>query len=298
MSLQTRHHGLAGLHITGRDRQAFLHNMTTAAIRTLPAAEGAAAAVVDQRGVVIDWGWVHAADDGHTFIGHASRAERLHGWLERYVITEDVGVDARPFEGGGLLVAGASGEQALATALGATLVGASHVRMAGAIARRVGGPGLPMWLVEGPDLGNLQARLAAAGVADADPAAWEAWRVAAGVPAPEKEADERANPWELGLDEAIALDKGCYLGQEVIARLRTYDKVQRRLARLAPSEPGLHAGLALFSAEDAELDRPVGLLTSVIEGPTPSALGLIRRTAPATLIAVKADGRRVACGAN
>jgi folate-binding protein YgfZ len=55
------------------------------------------------------------------------------------------------------------------------------------------------------------------------------------------EINEETNPWEVGLDDAISLTKGCYVGQEVIARIHTYGKLRRRLAGLkldAPVAPG------------------------------------------------------------
>ena len=54
-------------------------------------------------------------------------------------------------------------------------------------------------------------------------------RIKGGVPAPGAELNDRVNPLEAGLEEFVSFTKGCYVGQEVIARLDTYDKVQRRL---------------------------------------------------------------------
>jgi folate-binding protein YgfZ len=295
MSLQTRFHGLARLRVAGRDRHTFLHNMTTANIRALEPGSGTAAAVVNQRGVLIDWGWVHAAAEAHAFIGHAVRQAELLAWLDRYVITEDVTLEASAFAGDGLLVAGPGGEAALAAALQVPLAGQSGATSGDRTAWRVGGGAIPRWLVEGPSLEGLSDTLCAAGVPVADRTAWQAWRVAAGLPDPASEADDRANPWELGLDDAIALDKGCYLGQEVVARLRTYDKVQRRLAVLIPAAPGLRPGQPLVAPEQAETTPPLGTLTSVADAPTPRALALIRRSAQPPLIARTEDGEGVIC---
>ena len=57
-------------------------------------------------------------------------------------------------------------------------------------------------------------------------------RIEAGIPGPEAELNDRVNPLEAGLEEFVSFTKGCYVGQEVIARLDTYDKVQRRLVHL------------------------------------------------------------------
>jgi folate-binding protein YgfZ len=58
-------------------------------------------------------------------------------------------------------------------------------------------------------------------------------RVMRGVPSPGNELSDRVNPLEAGLGRFISFTKGCYIGQEVIARLDSYDKLQRRLVRLA-----------------------------------------------------------------
>jgi folate-binding protein YgfZ len=68
-------------------------------------------------------------------------------------------------------------------------------------------------------------------------------RIRSGIPAFPNEINERHNPWEARLDDSLSLTKGCYIGQEVIARLNTYKKVQRRLsgvtlsARVGPGDP-------------------------------------------------------------
>ena len=62
---------------------------------------------------------------------------------------------------------------------------------------------------------------------------FEIIRIEEGCPALERELTEEHNPWEAGLDRAIHLDKGCYLGQEVIARLETYDKSEAAAGRAA-----------------------------------------------------------------
>ena len=64
---------------------------------------------------------------------------------------------------------------------------------------------------------------------------WEALRIKAGVPVYGREMGESYNPLEAGLIGAIDFEKGCYIGQEVIARLDTYDKVQKILVSLKVS---------------------------------------------------------------
>ncbi len=65
---------------------------------------------------------------------------------------------------------------------------------------------------------------------------FEYFRIQNGIPAIHKEISEHYNPLELNLWNYISFKKGCYIGQEVIARLDTYDKIQRRLCTFKISE--------------------------------------------------------------
>jgi hypothetical protein len=94
-------------------------------------------------------------------------------------------------------------------------------------------------------------RCGAAGIPVIGSAAVEMLRVAAGMPAPGAEVSDRFNPYDAGLVEFVSYSKGCYIGQEVIARIDTYQKIRRGLAGFATEAgppgslsdvPVLHAG--------------------------------------------------------
>jgi folate-binding protein YgfZ len=87
----------------------------------------------------------------------------------------------------------------------------------------------------------------------------EVLRVLAGLPSHPFELNEDHNPWEARLHDAIALDKGCYVGQEVIARLHTYRKVARQLVRIAIAGPVPEPGAAVHAG-----DEVIGTVTSAV----------------------------------
>jgi len=89
----------------------------------------------------------------------------------------------------------------------------------------------------GPTSEALVSALRDAGVGASPPGLWDAMRVARHLPAygAETGVAMAANPLELGLASIVDFDKGCYLGQEVVARLATYDKVHRQFAALEAS---------------------------------------------------------------
>jgi folate-binding protein YgfZ len=106
--------------------------------------------------------------------------------------------------------------------------------------------------------------------------AWEALRVESVAPAWGSELSEAYNPHEAGLTGLISFSKGCYVGQEVIARLDAYDKVQKYLTGMRLSEFPASA----LPLEVVCNDEKIGELTSVVQNPESgliSGLGYIRR---------------------
>jgi folate-binding protein YgfZ len=88
-------------------------------------------------------------------------------------------------------------------------------------------------------------------------------RVEAGMPVAGLEISEAHNPWEANLDDMISLHKGCYNGQEIIARLNTYEKVKQHLKGLKLSGPvPSNAETALQSG-----GKTAGEITSVVHSP-------------------------------
>jgi folate-binding protein YgfZ len=113
-------------------------------------------------------------------------------------------------------------------------------------------------------------------VVEAGAALLEVLRIEAGMPASGLELTEEHNPWEARLADAISLTKGCYVGQEVVARLNTYKKVARQLVRLSIPAPA--AGSAAGDPIRAAGEK-VGVVTSSVVLPDGSgraiALGYV-----------------------
>ncbi|MDF1594480.1 MAG: glycine cleavage T C-terminal barrel domain-containing protein [Acidimicrobiia bacterium] len=138
---------------------------------------------------------------------------------------------------------------------------------------RAGLAGLDRYLLTGVD----PARLLTAGAVRCGQQAATAVRIEAGEPVMGADVDESTIPQESGLvPEAVSFTKGCYLGQELVARIDSRGHVNRRLRGLVVEENLLPPrGAAVFSG-----DREVGLVGSVAESLTlraPVALALVRR---------------------
>lgn len=132
----------------------------------------------------------------------------------------------------------------------------------------------------GADLGAVPRRLTdeiPAGAAVLEPDHGEALRIEAGEPRMGRDVDESTIPQESGLvAAAVDFDKGCYLGQELVARIDSRGHVNRRLAAVVADSP-LPVG-ATVMADGAE----AGIVTSVAWSPFLDAqvgMGLLRREA-------------------
>lgn len=119
----------------------------------------------------------------------------------------------------------------------------------------------------------FQARVAQAGIASLNAAAYAVLRVEAGQPGVQSELTDAHTPLETNLDAAISGDKGCYTGQEIIARQITYDKVTRRMVGLRL------AGPVPVGERITVEGRSAGEVTSVVESPRLGwlALAIVKR---------------------
>ena len=126
----------------------------------------------------------------------------------------------------------------------------------------------------------------------------ERWRIGRGWPSAPAEINDDTNPFELGLADRVSLDKGCYVGQETLAKLATYDGVKQQLRRWwhpddPPAEP-LAAGTGLRG----EAGERAGRITSALrlgDGEGWIGLALVRRQAleAPQLLCGEGDAERV-----
>jgi len=119
----------------------------------------------------------------------------------------------------------------------------------------------------------------------------EILRIEAGLPGTTSELTGEYTPLELNLDAIVSATKGCYTGQEVLARQVTYDKVTRRMVGLrldGMGEPGMHVVAG---------GRSVGTVTSAVESPRlgPIALAVLKRPfhEAGTEVLVRSDGDEI-----
>lgn len=135
------------------------------------------------------------------------------------------------------------------------------------------------------DLARITQTLVDAGARQISDEAYLARRIELGRPAAEAELTDEYSPLEAGIAWACAENKGCYTGQEIIARQITYDKVTKNLV-------GLRLQNTVAVGSDIKVDnRSVGIVTSVAHSPTlnaPVALAIVKRphNAPGTSVQI------------
>jgi folate-binding protein YgfZ len=295
------------LALSGTGTKEFLHGQVTQDITGLTPGHGGYAALLTNKGKML--GDLRVLDTGAELLldTEGVALQELFNTVRRFSIGFDVDVHKRTVECGLLSLVGPAADvvAATATATGAELPGPEssgaepntgdlpHAEEHTHLAARIGSAAVRLIrtdrgldvLMDAADTDAVLAALTAAGATPVSDAAAEVVRIESGRPRYGVDLDESVIPQEAGLnDRAVSFTKGCYVGQETVARLFYRGKPNRELrglrsARLlAPGTELLYEG------------RVVATVTSAAESPRvgPVALALVRREA--------APGARVESG--
>jgi len=268
------------LALTGGGAKAFLQGQVTNDVEALEPGAGCYAAVLTPKGKML--GDLRILDAGDELLLDTERAalQGVFNVVHRALIGYDVELHKRTLQRGLVSLIGPRA-RAVAGADAAGLAADEHAHAAAEV------DGVPVRLIATDDNGvdllcdadRTQALIAALRARGAEPvseAAADCLRIERGRPRYGAELDETTIPQEAGLNErAVSFTKGCYTGQETVARLHYKGKPNRHLRGLRLSEP-VPAGTALVQGE-----RAVGTLSSVTVSPVhgPIGLALMRREA-------------------
>jgi folate-binding protein YgfZ len=229
--------------VTGPDRLSWLHSLTTQHLTELPPGQWTEALVLSPHGHVEHH--LTLVDDGTTVLAHVEpgTAGALIAYLGsmRFMLRVEVADASSSYA---VITSSASGDR----------------------------------IVPRPE---LESAIDAAGLPLVGHDAWEAARVAAGVPRLGFETDHRTIPHEIGwIGGAVHLDKGCYRGQETVARVHNLGRPPRRLVLLhldgtSETLPPPHEPVQLD-------DRAVGFLGTAVHHADlgPIALAVVKRSTP------------------
>ena len=280
------HRGL--IEIRGKDRAPWLHNLLTNEVKNLSPGEGVFAFCVNLKGrTLFDLNLLIEADRFLLDIDRRRLSAAL-SHLDRYLVVEDVAITDRTDEFARIGVLG-TGIKAFFAELGAPnvplMADIHHAPLeilgVSVTAFRNDFSGLPgvELIVARPDCERLKTALLdagrALGIRQVGWRAAEAVRIEQGVPRSVDDIDEEVIPPEtLRVEQGISYHKGCYLGQEVIERMRSHGVLARRLVGVAvqgdrPPTPG---------SELIVDDKTQGRVTSTCHSPildAPLAMGYL-----------------------
>ncbi|MCA9103352.1 MAG: aminomethyltransferase family protein, partial [Planctomycetales bacterium] len=282
---------VTSLDVIGADRARLLHNMCTANVNALTVGSGTEAFFTNVQGHVVGYGWLYCRPDRYTVDLIGGSPTELIAHLDRYVIREDVQFEDRSGDRVTLLVAGPTAANvvgALGGAVPAGLLDNTETALkltdgnVDAFLRRVELTGSDGFFVSvaADRAAALWDALTASGARQCGCSAVETRRIERGIPLFGVDVTPDNLPQEVDRNQqAISFTKGCYIGQETVARLDALGHVNRTLGGLKFAATTPPAELA--AGGELSLDgKAVARLTSVAQSRAlgaPLALAYLRR---------------------
>ncbi|MEM9245504.1 MAG: folate-binding protein [Cyanobacteria bacterium P01_F01_bin.153] len=239
------------LRVTGDDRLNFLHNQTTQDFKARQPGQGCLAVIVTAAARTIDLALGIITENSVLLLASPTMGSTLISWFDRYIFPMDrVSFEDQTSTTATVSILGATSGQTLKT-LGFSHIDAmepfdhQEITVAGETVRAIAHsglarPGYTLW-TSADNAAPLWQKLTELGAVPAGDTQWETWRIEDGVPKCGQELTDSYNPLEAGLWHAVSINKGCYIGQEVIARLHSRDGVQQCLYGVqldGPQPPG------------------------------------------------------------
>lgn len=258
MNLSSR----AKFRLTGGDRVRYLNGQVTNDVRRVRNDETLHACVTDAKGRIAADVFVHAQEDTLLLDAEDGVRDTLGMRLERYIVADDVEL------------ADVTEEWQLWHVFGAAATPAHGLR-----SERFGVPGFDLWLpaaAAAPTFGTIDV------LTDAE---LETWRIVQKVPRWPNELNAETFPPEAGLESsAMDFTKGCYIGQEVLSRIKTTGKMPRELISWEMQKEGASAyiGDEIRGVPSSGDVVTIGVVTSVTTGPQSQktcGLGYVKQNA-------------------
>ena len=228
--------------LTGNDVLDFLNRITTNSLKDLPSLSSVRTIFTTDKGRILDSVRVINFNSYKLIIGHKGCEQKLTGWINKYIINDDVKVQSAD---GNYTVFEVAGPQC--NSFMTLLCGRQVEQFVDNLAIQINVEGISAYVLKFRDVNQEVKYLIitnpAEGMRLIDFAlsnkgafqfgligndAYEVYRIEQGIPSG-NELNDQYNPHEVRLLSEVSFTKGCYIGQEVIARLKTYDKVQKYL---------------------------------------------------------------------
>lgn len=258
---------------SGKDALDLLHRMSTNDLKPLfdRAGAGAQTVLTNEKGRIVDVLTVINRGSDALLVTSADREQAIIQWLDKFTIMEDAHFQRATEDIAQFLLIGPRSLEFVRRFLNEDLISTPQFH-----SYRAEISGIPALIQKSARIAesgwsifvdrtfaddllrSLAADLLETGGAVIEDDTFEVLRIEAGIPAAPSELNDRHNPLEAALVSAVSFTKGCYIGQEVIARLDSYDKVQRHLMGLRVESDS--------AAAFAELDEARKLAAAENEG--------------------------------
>ncbi|RSL16160.1 aminomethyltransferase/hypothetical protein [Edaphobacter aggregans] len=272
---------------TGEDRVRWLNGMVTNSIQDLKPGKGSYSFVLSVQGRIQGDAYIYAEPDALLLETASAQVPGLMALLDRFIIMDDVELSDVSATRSGLSIAGPEAAALLAKLglnvehlapldLQTTEWNSTPVTIIHAHSPLV--PRFELW-ADTATIASLSQALLAAGAVTTAPESLEYLRILEGTPLYGKDIRDRELPQETAQARALHFNKGCYLGQEIVERIRSRGNVHRTFSAFR-LEGDLPPAGSMLEAEG----KQIGELTSTASIPLPSnpvqlALGYARREA-------------------
>jgi len=280
------------IELRGNDSLEFLHRISTNSIKELAKEEIKKTIFTSEKGRIIGVSTVLNFDGYLLLVTGSSSKQKIMIWLNKYIVGDDVKVSDASHRFNVFEVLGPQANSFLSLFIGgaASEIQENYFKVVNAegvlffLAKFKDHKGLDkFWILAEQENGK---KLVANMVENKGPfdfslignEAYNAYRIENGIAVDPNELNDNFNPHEAKLIDLVDLKKGCYIGQEVIARLDTYDKVQKCLVGLCfPEQVEVTEKFSLIDDQKNE----IGNLTSIAFSPKLKkhiALGYIKKS--------------------
>lgn len=263
--------------LRGKDVLEFLHRVSSNSTKNLAKENIVRTIFTSEKGRIIDLTTLINFDDYQLLICNSENQNKVMSWIDKYVITDDVQLSDKTGKYAFLELLGPQADSFM------TLVCGNIINdIVPGTFRVVNNEGIIFFVVR---LSNEDSKKKFWILADHNNGkqligfmlkhkgpfdfgligedAYIAYRVEQGIPEAPDELNDNYNPHEARILDSVDFAKGCYIGQEVIARLETYDKVQKYLMGIVfDSEPDINSNYILHDIENREAGNATTIVYS------------------------------------
>ncbi|MDY6900878.1 MAG: folate-binding protein [Cyanobacteriota bacterium] len=280
--------------VSDSDRLRFLHNQSTNDFESLKPGQGCDTVFVTSTARTIDLASAYVTDDAVLLLVSPNRREYLMQWLDKYIFFADkVNLTDLTNETVTFSIIGSQSDSIVEKLGASEIIGkpyGSHIQIPNsneekeniiAVGSGLATPGYTL-ILNTNNKEEIWSKIIEAGAVEINDNDWEMLRILQGRPQPDSELTDDYNPLEVGLWQTVSFEKGCYIGQETIARLNTYKGVKQNLWGIRLND-AVEVGTVITAGEDK-----VGKLTSLTQdGNNYFGLGYIRTKAGGVGLKVK-----------